>query len=771
MKNDVHHRDLFSLATCLLLLGGCLGVPSLLTADEIAENDAEQPWRYTLQQPAAGWQKANFDDSAWQQGFGGFGAVDTPGARVGTRWATPNIWLRQQLTIAQRPPRPALYMHHDEDVEVYLNGQLLVQLEGFVSEYQVVPIAADKWDAFRAGENTLAVHCRQTRGGQFIDVHIIDADHVPELPQPPRPEAPFKSDLITKWGADVTPENAWREYPRPSLRRADWLNLNGLWDYAITDIDAPQPTAWEGEILVPFPVEAKLSGVQKLLDADEALWYRRIANLPADAQQRTLLNFEAVDYRCRVFVNGQDVGGHVGGNAPFTLDISDAVRDGENELVVRVVDATERDQLNGKQSLTPRGIWYTQVSGIWQTVWVEQVPRRSIDELDIETDPATGMIAVAPTVRGALQAGDSWLLEVLDGQHPVATANVPVGNPLQVQIAEAKLWSPASPHLYDLRLSLQDSTGETIDQIQSYAGIRSVGKMRDADGHLRFTLNGQPIFHWGPLDQGWWPDGLLTPPSDAAMLFDIEFLKEAGFNMIRKHIKVEPRRYYYHCDRLGMMVWQDQVSGGKRPPWTRLAPRPQDAEWTDAAHAQFMQEFEEMVDELEFHPSVVVWTPFNEAWGQHRTLEVGRWIIDRDPSRIVNIASGGNFWPVGDVVDHHSYPHPEFPFAPQRFQDYIKVVGEFGGHGLPVAGHLWDSNRDNWGYGGLPKDAAEYRSRYEESLRRLDVLRARGIAAGVYTQTTDVEGEINGLISYDRKVIKIPAKELRELHQLLFQAE
>jgi beta-galactosidase len=241
--------------------------------------------------------------------------------------------------------------------------------------------------------------------------------------------------------------------------------------------------------------------------------------------------------------------------------------------------------------------------------------------------------------------------------------------------------------------------------------------------------------------------------------------------MIRKHIKVEPRRYYYHCDRLGMMVWQDQVSGGKRPPWTRLDPQPEDAEWSDAAHAQFMQEFEEMVDELEFHPSVVVWTPFNEAWGQHRTLEVGRWMVERDPTRIVNIASGGNFWPVGDVVDHHSYPHPEFPFAPQRYQDYIKVVGEFGGHGLPIDGHLWDSNRDNWGYGGLPKDAKEYRARYEESLRRLNELRARGIAAGVYTQTTDVEGEINGLISYDRKVIKIPAKELRELHQLLFQAE
>ena len=255
------------------------------------------------------------------------------------------------------------------------------------------------------------------------------------------------------------------------------------------------------------------------------------------------------------------------------------------------------------------------------------------------------------------------------------------------------------------------------------------------------------------------------------MLFDIEWLKQAGFNMIRKHIKVEPRRYYYHCDRLGMMVWQDQVSGGRNPKWTRLQATPEDAVWPAGEHGQFMLELERMIAALESHPSIVVWVPFNEAWGQHQTVEVGKWTVKRDPSRLVNIASAGNFWPVGDVVDEHRYPHPGFPFelgGDGRFDDFIKVVGEFGGHGYPVQGHLWDANRRNWGYGGLPKDAAEYKERYVTSINMLNELRARGIAAGVYTQTTDVEGEINGLMTYDRKVIKIPAGELAKLHRQLF---
>jgi beta-galactosidase len=288
------------------------------------------------------------------------------------------------------------------------------------------------------------------------------------------------------------------------------------------------------------------------------------------------------------------------------------------------------------------------------------------------------------------------------------------------------------------------------------------------------NLNGKEIFHLGTLDQGWWPDGLLTPPSDEAMASDIRFLKEAGFNTIRKHIKVEPRRYYTHCDRIGMLVWQDQVSsgtgkdrdGGVSPKWTRLQPNPEDAVWPDAAHAQFMKELKLMMDTLHNHPSIVQWVPFNEAWGQHRTMEVGKWAVAYDPTRQINIASGGNFWPAGHIVDHHEYPHPAFPFPlgeSGRFDGYIKIVGEFGGHGFPVKDHLWNPNAKNWGYGGLPKNKEEWIERYKTSIQKLAEIRKAGIAGGIYTQTSDVEGEINGLITYDRKVQKLSAAELAEI--------
>jgi arylsulfatase A-like enzyme len=350
-----------------------------------------------------------------------------------------------------------------------------------------------------------------------------------------------------------------------------------------------------------------------------------------------------------------------------------------------------------------------------------------------------------------------------------------------VKVDQPKLWSPDSPTLYQLKVFMQDESGQELDRVESYAGIREVGKVKDKDGNWRFTLNGKTIFHWGPLDQGWWPDGLLTPPSEDAMLFEINFLKQAGFNMIRKHIKVEPRLYYYHCDRLGMLVWQDQVSGGPNPNWYRLDPTknknhstpepgdPIDAEWPDIAHKQWMAELKGMIDHLYNYPSIVMWVPFNEAWGQHRTMEVGEWIMKYDPSRSISIASGGNFAPVGDVADMHSYPHPAFPFHMNEYDDYIKVVGEFGGHGWKVDGHEWDPKKKNFIYGGMPETIDEYAERYAESIRLLGKLKKQGVSGGVYTQTTDVEGEINGLMTYDRKVIKIPAKELAGIHRQLFK--
>ena len=752
-------KNISSLTTFVIL--------GLITSASFAQEVVDQ-WRYTLRRPAALWREMDFDDSDWKEGYGGFGTRSTPAARVGTTWSTNSIWLRKSFELPSIPKKPALLIHHDEDAEVYINGEPVAAIKGFTTKYVILPIEQGKQSTLRTGKNTMAVHCKQTVGGQFIDVHLVDAENVPKLPSPTRSTKPFVSELITEWGEAVTPENAWTEYPRPQLQREKWTNLNGTWDYAVTPIATEQaPSEWSGKILVPYCLESKLGGVQRLLDASEALWYRRAIKTKKTEGKRLILNFEAVDYRCEAFVNGQSVGTHVGGNTPFSFDITDAIHDGENELIVRVEDATEAYQLRGKQVLNARGIWYTQVSGIWQTVWLEEVPTLFAERLKIDAK-VDGEVSVSiATDRRLADALDITAIVRLDGEEIARSKSV--DSNFTIPIDNPKLWSPDSPTLYDLELRVNN------DVVHSYFGIREVGKVQDDRGHWRFTLNGVPIFHWGPLDQGWWPDGLLTPPSDEAMLFDIEWLKAAGFNMIRKHIKVEPRRYYYHCDRLGMMVWQDHVSGGVGskawPDWTRLKPEPSDAKWPAEYHEQFMFELDEMITSLESHPSIVSWVPFNERWGQHLTMDVGKWTVERDPSRLVNIASGGNFWPVGDIVDAHSYPNPEFPFEDGkggRFDEYIKVMGEFGGHGYPVKGHLWDADRRNWGYGGLPKNEAEYRQRYVTSLNKLNELREKGIAAGVYTQTTDVEGEINGLMTYDRKVIKLPAEDLAELHRVLF---
>ena len=580
---------------------------------------------------------------------------------------------------------------------------------------------------------------------------------------------PAPNSMLTEWGAKVTPTTAWQEYPRPTLVRADWTNLNGLWNYAVTPLaaDAP-PTAWAGEILVPYAIESALSGVKKRLTPEDALWYRRSFEAPASAEkQRTLLNFEAVDYQSTVWVNETQVGTHTGGNLPFSFDITAALKPGANTLTVKVTDATDREgayQLHGKQVSKPGGIWYTPVTGIWQTVWLEQVPEAYITAAKI-SPKITGQVTIELTTTAATEA---TVVASLAGQEVAKTTGP--ANELTLTIPQPKLWSPGSPTLYDLTIT----AGK--DSVKSYVGLRETTVVKAPDGHLRLALNGQPLFHFGPLDQGWWPDGLLTPPSHAGMISDIQFLKDAGFNTIRKHIKVEPRTYYAFCDRVGMMVWQDQVSSGTgkqrakasvSPPWTRLAPNPTDAEWPEAAHRQYLTEFKGMIDTLYNHPSIVQWVPFNEAWGQHQTVEVGKWVTAYDPSRQINIASGGNFYPAGHIVDAHQYPHPGFPFdqgAGGRFDGFVKVVGEFGGHGFPVKDHLWDPNARNWGYGGLPKDKAEWLDRYQTSIKMLAELKQQGIAAGIYTQTTDVEGEINGLITYDRKVRKLEPAVLAEIH-------
>ena len=578
---------------------------------------------------------------------------------------------------------------------------------------------------------------------------------------------PVPESMLTEWGAAVNPDQAWQEYPRPALARDEWTNLNGLWKYAITPkSDSQVPAEWAGDILVPFAIESALSGVKKRVTPEEAIWYQREFSMARTPGKRVLLHFEAVDYHSTVWVNGTKVGENTGGYLPFSFDITDALKEGANKLILKAIDATNTPgayQTHGKQVLAPGGIWYTPVSGIWQTVWLEQVPEKHIVAAKI-TPSISGKVVLSLETKGG--AGEATVTASLSGK-VVATTTGP-SHELTLTIPEPKLWSPDSPTLYDLTIRF----GE--DVVKSYTGLRETTVIKDADGHLRLAMNGSEIFHLGTLDQGWWPDGLLTPPSDEAMVSDIKFLKEAGFNTIRKHIKVEPRRYYTHCDRIGMLVWQDQVSsgtskntdGGKSPKWTRLQPNPEEAEWPEAARGQFKNELKLMMDTLHHHPSIVQWVVFNEAWGQHSSMELGKWAVAYDPTRQINIASGGNFHPVGHIVDHHEYPHPAFPFelgAEGRFDGFVKVVGEFGGHGFPVEGHLWNPKGRNWGYGGLPKDKAEWIERYKTSLERLTRLRKEGIAAGIYTQTTDVEPEINGLLTYDRKVRKMEAGELKKI--------
>ncbi|CAK8992787.1 unnamed protein product [Durusdinium trenchii] len=588
-----------------------------------------------------------------------------------------------------------------------------------------------------------------------------------------------KSALLTPWGSRLT-ETPWSEYPRPQLRRDSWRNLNGLWrcriigkesgdqrqsEHGPQDMLAVRDT--DQQILVPFCLESTLGGVGQRLDPNEELWYHRTFNMEKLGSSKLLLHFEAVDYRTTVWLNGILVGKHLGGFSPFEFDITEAVRD-SNDLVVLVTDATGNFQLRGKQSKSPHGIWYSRVSGIWQTVWLETVPPQYIKSLRIDStlDPP------CMHFKAAVEGENLELRVVVEKEGDPVEVTGSCDAALHLPFPGAKLWSPQQPYLYTLNLELL-SEGVVVDRVQSYTGIRTIGKRQDQK-HWRITLNNEICFHLGPLDQGWWPDGLLTAPSDEAMRSDIEFLKQAGFNMIRKHVKVEPRRYYYHCDVLGILVWQDQVSGTEKegdcfkvPPWSRLEPNGQEAEWPEWARTQFLAELQEMVEALYSSPAIAVWVPFNEAWGQHDTEEIAKWLQSYDCSRLINIASGGNFFAVGDIVDHHNYPEPTFPID-ARFQPFIKVVGEFGGHGLVLGEeHLWQTARKNWGYNVL-KDIEELEVKYESSMQSLCDWMCRGIAAGVYTQTTDVECEVNGLLSYDRKVQKLAPAFLSKVHSRLW---
>lgn len=581
---------------------------------------------------------------------------------------------------------------------------------------------------------------------------------------------PANAKLMTRWADSVSPENVWGEHPRPQLVRPDWQSLNGLWDYAITDREGAKPDQYEGKILVPFCIESSLSGVGRRVTPAQRLWYRRsfTARTPSDGGH-LLLHFGAVDWRATIYVNDAMVGEHQGGYDPFTVDITNAIRDGDNELVVAVWDPTDQGQQpRGKQVLEPRGIWYTAVTGIWQTVWLESVPATYVRSLRITPDVDQSALAV--TVYGSDEA--AVRVEVRDGDTVVSKESGRTGRPVTLPIKDPKLWSPDNPHLYDLTIQLLHD-GRAVDTVVSYAGMRKIEIGKDDAGHLRLLLNGKPVFQYGPLDQGWWPDGLYTAAADEALKYDVEITKAYGFNMTRKHVKVEPARWYYWCDKLGLLVWQDMPSGqdpgrrdAQRLAWLREvgSEGPEIVRSAPSAQ-QFYEELGEIVRDFGNHPSIVVWVPFNERWGQFDTEGVVEFIRRLDSTRLVNSASGGNYRGVGDILDVHNYPDPKFPGT----DPYQAVVcGEFGGLGLPLEGHTL-LDKGNWGYRSY-KTRESLTKAYLEKIEMLKPMIPQGLAAAVYTQITDVEIEINGLMTYDREVLKMDPKVIRQANQKLYEA-
>lgn len=574
---------------------------------------------------------------------------------------------------------------------------------------------------------------------------------------------PAGDKIKTEWADKVDPQNVLPEYPRPIMERPQWLNLNGLWDYAITKKDAPLPKTFDGKILVPFAIESSLSGVGKTIKADQSLWYERKFQIPEDWKgKNVLLNFGAVDWKAEVFVNGNKIGEHTGGYTPFSFNITKNLKDGENSLAVRVWDSTGNGLPRGKQIENPRGIFYTSVSGIWQTVWLEPVSTSHISGLKItpDLDSSSFDIRVDSDDKSATAT-----IKVLDNGKVVAqttaaankTANIPVKNP--------KLWWPKSPFLYDLEITLSNKGGEQVDSVKSYAAMRKFSIAKHGRfGGVDFTLNNKKFFTFGPLDQGWWPDGLYTAPTDEALKFDIQRTKDLGFNSIRKHVKVEPARWYTHCDRLGMVVWQDMPSmfgegGGWQP---RGFFQGEERTVSKKFEETYRKEWKEIMESLHSYPCIAIWVPFNEAWGQFKTKEITEWTKSMDPSRLVNSASGGNYFDCGDIVDSHDYGNPiMYMFNNQK----VNVVGEYGGIGCAVDGHLWVKDK-NWGYGKM-RSQEEVTKRFVELTNRFIDMTKYGCFGAIYTQTTDVEIEVNGLFTYDRKVLKVDEEKVREVNQKL----
>ena len=575
---------------------------------------------------------------------------------------------------------------------------------------------------------------------------------------------PAGDRIKTRWAEEIDPANPLPEYPRPQLVRDQWLNLNGLWNFALVEKGSSIPGAFDSKILVPYPIESSLSSVQERVGENRELWYQRTFTVPSDWKRKdVVLNFGAVDWKADVWINDIKVGSHQGGYTPFSFNITPFLeKNGEQKLTVKVWDPTDWGyQPRGKQVNDPHGIWYTPVTGIWQTVWIEPVEKAYITRLKTVPNIDGENITVNAATEGT-SSTDIIEVKVLENGSMVGTGKAAAGQEVLVSVPGAKLWSPESPFLYDMKVTvLRD--GKPVDEMKSYFGMRKISTARDENGVVRMQLNNKDYFHFGPLDQGWWPDGLYTAPTDEALLYDIQKTKDFGFNMIRKHVKVEPARWYYHCDREGILVWQDMPNGDRSPQWQmRNYFNEKELERSAESEANFRREWKEIMDLCYSNPSVVVWVPFNEAWGQFKTPEIVEWTKNYDLSRLVNPASGGNHYEVGDILDMHNYPNPVMGLYDSK---RVNVLGEYGGIGLVMEGHLWEKDR-NWGYVQY-KTSKEATNAYIEMAERLKELIPNGYSGAVYTQTTDVEVEVNGLMTYDRKVVKLEEERIRKVNLMI----
>jgi beta-galactosidase/beta-glucuronidase len=563
--------------------------------------------------------------------------------------------------------------------------------------------------------------------------------------------------IQTRWAKDVNPGNVLPEYPRPQMLRNNWQNLNGLWQYAITDWDADKPKKFDGEILVPFPIESALSGVQKALFPLQRLWYRRNIDKPdISGNKRVLLHFGAVDWKASVYLNGKLIGAHLGGYQHFSFDITASLKNGSNELVVSVFDPTNMgNNPHGKQTLRPKNILYTACSGIWQTVWLETVPPAYINSLYMTPDVDANCLELNVYTSGTSK--DYTVEAITTTSIKTVSIRGAPGSLLELPVDRAHLWSPDDPFLYHLTVRLLYK-GEVVDTVYSYFGMRKIEVKKDREGIPRLFLNNKYTYHLGVLDQGYWPEGLYTAPTDSALKFDIQTIKDMGFNTIRKHVKVEPDRWYYHCDKLGILVWQDMVTP---------------AAYSNYAAAAFEAECEANLWQLHNFPSIVSWVLFNEGWWSYNQQRLTEWIKKTDPSRIINGHSGENLdeeappaladmWISSDITDIHRYPGPAMAPA---LAGKAMVLGEWGGVRVSIAGHQWNRSR-SWGYLDIPP--AAFAEQYDYMIRKLSRYEKAGLSGSIYTQPYDVESEENGLMTYDREVMKIPVATLKKMNATIF---